>query len=146
MTVPTDRAEDAAAESPVLRHVTLSARDLPRSLAFYDAALGALGLVRHAEFGDEEEGDQAEIEAVAYCRPAGEPALWVVAGPEDTRGAHLALSAQCAAAVDAFYRAALAHGGSTRQAPRRWEIFRAGHYGAQVADPAGNVIEADSPE
>jgi catechol 2,3-dioxygenase-like lactoylglutathione lyase family enzyme len=130
----------------VLRHVTLSARDLPRSLAFYDATLGALGLVRYAEFGDEEEGAQAEIEAVAYCRPAAEPVLWVVAGPGDTCGVHLALSADGTEDVDAFYQAALAHGGSARQAPRRWEVFRAGYYGAQVADPAGNLVEAVSRE
>jgi catechol 2,3-dioxygenase-like lactoylglutathione lyase family enzyme len=34
-----------------LDHVTITAADLPASLAFYDAALGALGLTRVVEFG-----------------------------------------------------------------------------------------------
>jgi hypothetical protein len=46
------------------------------------------------------------------------------------------------AQVDAFFAAATRAGGSATQAPRRWEIYRPGYYGALVADPDGNLIEA----
>ena len=48
-----------------LSHVTISASDLDASLAFYTAALAAIGLERVLEFGDEEE-DDAPVEAVAW--------------------------------------------------------------------------------
>jgi catechol 2,3-dioxygenase-like lactoylglutathione lyase family enzyme len=124
-----------------LRHLTLCAGSFDKSLAFYDAALGALGLVRVQEFGDEEE-DDAVLEAAGYGPPDGVPSVWLVAGSEPTRGVHAAFAAASRDAVEAFFTAALATGGTARQAPRRWEIYRAGYFGAVVADPDGNLIEA----
>jgi catechol 2,3-dioxygenase-like lactoylglutathione lyase family enzyme len=129
-----------------LRHVTITGIDLAASLAFYDAILAELGLQRFAEYGDEEEPDDSHVEAVGYGMPGEDAVLWVVAGSDQTQGLHIALSAGSPARVDAFFRSGLTHGGSARQAPRRWEIFRTGYYGAQLTDPAGNVIEAISQE
>jgi catechol 2,3-dioxygenase-like lactoylglutathione lyase family enzyme len=129
-----------------LRHVTITRTDLPSSLAFYDATLAELGLQRFAEYSDEEEPDDADVEAVGYGIPGDDAVLWVVAGSPETRGVHIALTAGSPARVDAFFRTGVMHGGSARQAPRRWEIFRTGYYGAQLTDPADNVIEAVSPE
>ena len=127
---------------PALRHVTLSAAAFDRGLAFYDAALGALGLVRAQEFGDEEE-DAAPLEAAGYGKTADTaPMLWLVSGAEPSRGAHVAFTAASRADMDAFFAAALRAGGSVHQAPRRWEISRPGYYGALVADPDGNLVEA----
>jgi catechol 2,3-dioxygenase-like lactoylglutathione lyase family enzyme len=124
-----------------LRHITLCASSFEASLAFYDAALGALGLVRAQEYGDEEE-DDAVVEAAGFGRPDEPPSFWLVTGSQPTRGAHAAFAASSRAAVDAFFAAALATGGTPRQAPRRWEIYRPGYFGAVVADPDGNLIEA----
>ena len=129
-----------------LRHVTITGIDLAASLAFYDAILAELGLQRFAEYRDEEEPDDSDVEAVGYGMPGEDAVLWVVAGSAQTRGLHIALSAGSPSRVDAFFRSGLTHGGSARQAPRRWEIFRTGYYGAQLTDPAGNVIEAISRE
>jgi catechol 2,3-dioxygenase-like lactoylglutathione lyase family enzyme len=129
-----------------LRHVTITGIDLAASLGFYDAILAELGLQRFAEYGDEEEPDDSDVEAVGYGMPGEDAVLWVVAGSAQTQGLHIALSAGSPARVDAFFRSGLTHGGSARQAPRRWEIFRTGYYGAQLTDPAGNVIEAISRE
>lgn len=142
MIVPAGETGAAAA----LRHVTLVASDLVASMAFYDAALGVLGLSRLLEFGDEEEEDSDELEALGYGTPEGPAVLWLVGGEDATRSAHLAFAVPRRADVDAFFDAALAHGGSTRQAPRRWEIYRPGYYGAIVADPDGNLIEALTDE
>ena len=129
-----------------LRHVTITGIDLGASLAFYDAILAELGLQRFAEYRDEEEPDDSDVEAVGYGMPGEDAVLWVVAGSAQTQGLHIALSAGSPARVDAFFRSGLTHGGSARQAPRRWEIFRTGYYVAQLTDPAGNVIEAISRE
>jgi catechol 2,3-dioxygenase-like lactoylglutathione lyase family enzyme len=129
--------------SPALRHVTLTVADLAHSLAFYDAALQPLGLQRQAQYADEEE-DPADVplKAVAFGATGDEPVLWLVVGSPPTAAVHLAFACPSRTAVEAFYAAALANGGASRQAPRRWEIYRPGYYGAIVADPAGNLVEA----
>ena len=126
---------------PGLRHITVCASSFDASLAFYDAALGALGLGRVQEFGDEEEEDAA-LEAAGYGRPDEAPSFWLVTGVEPTRAVHAAFVAASRADVEVFFTAALEAGGAARQAPRRWEIYRSGYFGAVVADPDGNLVEA----
>jgi catechol 2,3-dioxygenase-like lactoylglutathione lyase family enzyme len=129
----------------VLDHVTVTAGDLTRSLAFYDAALSALGFVRVAELVDEEE-DDADLEAVGYG-PAGQSAqLWLVRGATPTTGLHLQLRAHTRAAVEAFYARAVAAGGAAHATPRRWPIYRRGEFNAIVRDPDGNLVEVAGPE
>jgi catechol 2,3-dioxygenase-like lactoylglutathione lyase family enzyme len=130
--------------SASLDHVTITACDLAASLAFYDAALGALGMHRVVELVDEEE-DEAATEAVAYG-PGDSALLWLVAGRAPTSGAHVSLRAGSAAQVEAFHAAALAHGGASHDAPRRWAIYRRGQFNAIVRDPDGNLVEAVAAE
>jgi catechol 2,3-dioxygenase-like lactoylglutathione lyase family enzyme len=132
-------------EPPVLDHVSITASDFAASLVFYDATLGALGLVRAAEFGDEEEND-ADLEAAGWGSPGSEPVVWLIVGPAPTTAAHLSLRADTKADVDAFFAAALANGGQPHDQPRRWAIYRRGEYRAVVADPDSNLLEAVGPE
>lgn len=127
--------------TPGLRHVTVTASDFAASLAFYDAALRPLGLERVQEFGDEEE-DEPVTEAAGYGPAEGVAVFWLVSGGQPTTGVHVAFAAAARAAVEAFFAAAVAAGGVSRLAPRRWEIYRPGYYGAVVADPDGNLVEA----
>lgn len=123
-----------------LDHVTLTASEFAASVAFYDAALGALGLHRIVELGDEEQENPA-LEAAAWGM--GEDAVvWLVSGARPTRGMHLCLRAGSIELVTAFHRAAVAAGGRSHDAPRRWAIFRDGRFNAMVLDPDGNLIEA----
>jgi catechol 2,3-dioxygenase-like lactoylglutathione lyase family enzyme len=128
-----------------LDHTTIGTIDFAASLSFYDAALGALGLVRVAEYGDEEE-EQADVEAAGWGDPGGPALVWLVAAAEPTRGAHLSLRVQSRAEVEAFHAAAVDAGGRSHDAPRRWAIFRRGEFNAVVSDPGGNRIEASCPE
>lgn len=128
-----------------LDHVTVVAADFAASLAFYDAALAELGLIRAAEFGDEEEPDAA-VEAAGWGTPDGHPMLWVVAGSTPTRGAHISLRAETRESVEMFYTAALQAGGTGHDAPRRWPIYRRGEFNAVVLDPDGNTVEAIAAE
>jgi catechol 2,3-dioxygenase-like lactoylglutathione lyase family enzyme len=128
-----------------LDHVTVSATDFGASLAFYDAALGALGLVRLDELVDEEE-DEPEVEAAAWGQPGGTGIVWLVRTEIPTTGLHLRLSADSRAQVETFHDVAVRSGGSTRSAPRRWALYRRGEFNATVADPDGNLIEAVAAE
>ena len=129
----------------MLAQVTVTASDFPASLAFYDAVLGALGLVRLAELVDEEE-DDGPLEAVGWGEPDTAPVLWLTGAHAPTSGLHLRLAAASRAQVEAFHRAGLATGGVSHSAPRRWALYRRGEFGASLTDPDGNVLEAVAPE
>jgi catechol 2,3-dioxygenase-like lactoylglutathione lyase family enzyme len=128
-----------------LQQVTITATDFDAAARFYDASLGALGLVRTVELVDEEEED-ADVEAIGWGTGEGPATLWVVRGRVATSGVHLRLAAPSSEVVRRFHEAALASGGSSHDAPRRWAIYRRGEYNATVRDPDGNLIEAVSAE
>ena len=125
--------------------VTITAADFEASLAFYDAALAALGLVRITELVDEEEEDP-EVEAVAWGPPDGTAVLWLVTGSRPTAGLHLRFRADSRVDVETFFSAGIQNGGTEHGAPRRWTLYRRGEFNAIVRDPAGNLIEAVSAE
>lgn len=132
---------------PVLDHVTLTVKrpDFAAGVAFYDAALGALGLVRVAELVDEEE-DAPALEAVGWGVDCGPGLIWLVTGTPATSGAHTRLRADSRAQVETFHAAAVRAGGTEHAAPRRWTLYRRGEFNAIVADPAGNLLEAVAAE
>ena len=129
----------------MLDHVTVCASDFATSLTFYDAVLGALGLSRVYELGDEEE-DEPGVEVAAFGGDGDLAQVWLVGGSTTTRGVHLAFRAATRSVVEAFHEAALAAGGTSHDAPRRWPIYRTGDFNAIVADPDGNLIEAVATE
>jgi catechol 2,3-dioxygenase-like lactoylglutathione lyase family enzyme len=131
-----------------LDSITVTAVDFAAALAFYDAALGALGLVRVTELVDEEE-DDAEVEAVAWGSAHGTDGsgvVWLVSGSADTTGLHVRFRADSRAQVETFHETGVANGGATFASPRRWVLYRRGEFNAIVADPAGNLIEAVAAE
>lgn len=129
----------------MLDSLTVTAPDFAGTVAFYDAALGALGLLRVDELVDEEE-DEAALEAVGWGPADGASQLWVVAGSAATSGLHIRLRADSRGQVETFHRAAVAAGAETFAAPRRWPIYRRGEFNAIVRDPLGNLVEAVAPE
>lgn len=127
----------------MLLYITIGSNDLPRAGRFYDAALLPLGFVRRKE-DDVEIGYAAQDDS--RCR------LWVVT-PHDRQpatrgnGSMVALQAESRAAVDEFYRAALAAGGTDEGGPGL-RPFHAHFYAAYVRDPDGNKLSAvcEKPE
>lgn len=121
----------------MLLYVTIGTNDLERARIFYDAALAPLGLKRRKQ-DDVEIGYGAENDT--RCR------LWVVT-PYDQNaatignGSMVALDAESRADVDAFYKAALAHGGTDEGAPGL-RPFHENFYAAYVRDPDGNKLSA----
>jgi catechol 2,3-dioxygenase-like lactoylglutathione lyase family enzyme len=122
-------------------HVTLGSNDLPRSRAFYDAALAPLGLVRLRDDGDEasgygREGDEQERLPVWILKPFdGRPAV-------PGNGIHVAFLARSREAVDAFWAAAMKTGGSDEGKPGLRPHYHANYYAAYVRDPDGNKLQA----
>ncbi|MFT2211052.1 VOC family protein [Rhizobium giardinii] len=121
----------------MLLYVTIGSNNLERAQVFYDAALAPLGLKRRKQ-DDVEIGYGAENDS--RCR------LWVVT-PHDRNaatignGSMVALDAESRADVDAFYKAALAHGGTDEGAPGL-RPFHENFYAAYVRDPDGNKLSA----
>jgi catechol 2,3-dioxygenase-like lactoylglutathione lyase family enzyme len=118
----------------MIDHVSIAVRDLGRATEFYEAALGVLGLAklavrpntvgfgkRYPEFWLNRRSDLAPISAGS--------------------GAHVCLRARGVAAVDAFFAAALAAGGSADGEPGLRPEHGEGYYAAFIGDPDGNRIE-----
>ena len=115
----------------LIDHIQLVVRDLSASKAFYAAIFDVLNVPMGGAgdgffWADELFVSTAESEA----------AQGILTGRH-----HLAFQAQDQAMVDAFYNAALVHGGKDNGAPGE-RPYHPGYYAAFVLDPDGNNIEA----
>lgn len=115
----------------LIDHLQLVVRDLDASHRFYEAVLGVLGVPMGGRGDDWFWADELFISSADS--QAAQGAL--------TGRSHFAFQARDRATVDAFHRAALAHGGSDNGAPGE-RPYHPGYYAAFVLDPDGNNIEA----
>ena len=115
----------------LIDHIGLVVRDLAASKDFYRAVFGVLRI----PMGGSDESNFWADELFVSTRDSE-----AVQG-ELTGRHHLAFQAQDRAMVDAFHRAALAHGGRDNGAPGE-RPYHPGYYAAFVLDPDGNNIEA----
>lgn len=121
----------------MLDHAGFPVSDYARSKAFYLQALAPLGYALVMEV------QQHENDAPAAGFGAnGKPDLWIGGEGGLQRPIHIAIAAQDRAAVDAFYRAALAAGGKDNGAPGLRPHYHPNYYAAFVLDPDGHNIEA----
>lgn len=122
----------------MIDHTGIGVADVARSAAFYDAALGALGMRRVIQLPAADGGD-----AVGYG--VGYPVFWIDRFHPHGVKQHTAFSARNRAQVDAFHAAALNAGGTDNGAPGLRDTstgYPPGYYAAFVLDPDGNNIEA----
>ena len=116
----------------MLDHVGFQCADLAASADFYDAVLAPLGARRMLDF------------KVAIGYGTDKPDFWI--GEFDSgagfRESHIAFAAPDRAAVDAFFRAAVAAGAEVLHEPRVHPEYHEHYYGAFVRDPDGNNVEA----
>lgn len=114
----------------MFNHVTVGSNDLARSRAFFDAALGPLGMICAASEN--------------RLRYTGDGTVLVVLRPNDGNaatfgnGVTIGIRAATPEAVDAFYAGGMAHGGTCEGPPgvRPGSPFR--NYVAYMRDPEGN--------
>lgn len=116
----------------MIDHVTAKVGDFEQGKNFYSRALAPLGYSLKAEFPG----------AAGFgASDGGVPDFWI--GTNEERGAtHIAFSARDRAAVDAFFEAATAAGGTDNGAPGIRPHYHENYYAAFVHDADGNNIEA----
>jgi catechol 2,3-dioxygenase-like lactoylglutathione lyase family enzyme len=120
--------------------------DLARATEFYRTALAPLGYGIVMQVSAEETGHGGPVGFGAPGKAAdfqsGKPSVWIGEGERLPGPIHVAFVAPSRAAVDAFYRAALAAGGKDNGPPGLRPHYHANYYGASVLDLDGNNIEA----
>jgi catechol 2,3-dioxygenase-like lactoylglutathione lyase family enzyme len=122
----------------VIDHTGIGVTDVRRAAAFYDAALGALGLRRVIQLPE-----RGGLDAVGYGLDY--PVFWIDRFHPPAARQHTAFSAKTRAEVDSFHAAALHAGGTDNGAPGLRDPSRGyprGYYAAFVRDPDGNNVEA----
>jgi catechol 2,3-dioxygenase-like lactoylglutathione lyase family enzyme len=122
-------------------HVSVGVRDVAKAQAFYDPVLAPCGMNAIMPIVI-----VGQVMGVGYGESAF-PVFWI--GLPFNRehatvgnGVHICFTAPSRAAVDEFYRAALAAGGSDDGPPGLRPHYHANYYGAFVRDLDGNKIEA----
>lgn len=128
----------------MIDHTGIDVSDPKRSREFYEAALAPLGYAVLMEIPKEHTGGVV----VLGFGVAPKPDFWLHEGTPQTPRVHIAFRADNRAQVDAFYRAAIAAGGTDNGPPGERPHYHANYYGAFVHDPDGHNIEAvcHSPE
>ena len=119
----------------MLDHVSIGVRDLAKTKAFYDAALGALGY----------RCLRAEADLLGYGADAVQ--FWISPSaqpvpPDMQSGLHFCFTAPTRAHVDDFHSKAVAAGGRDNGAPGIRAEYRSDYYAAFVIAPDGYRIEA----
>jgi len=128
---------------PVLHHISFAVSDILRSAAFYDATLAPMGFVRVWTHATEDGFKEA---AAGYGRPGNDDEFAIrqrahgLVVPGD--GFHLAFRAPSRESVEAFYRAAVEHGGSDNGGVGVHPEYGLNYFAAFVFDPDGHRIEA----
>jgi catechol 2,3-dioxygenase-like lactoylglutathione lyase family enzyme len=130
----------------MIDHLGLPVSDLARATEFYRTALEPLGYGVVMQVSAAETGHGGAVGFGAPGKAAdfqsGKPSFWMGEGERLPGHIHVAFVAPSRAAVDAFYRAALAAGGKDNGPPGLRPHYHANYYGAFVLDLDGNNIEA----
>ena len=116
----------------MIDHTGIGVANVEHSAAFYDAALGALGLQRVKRLLS---GQQ--LDGIGYGSDF--PVFWIDRFHPHSVRQHIAFAARSRAEVDAFYAAALEAGATDNGAPG---LRQQRYYAAFVLDPDANNIEA----
>ena len=117
-------------------HVTLGTNDWDLAKPFWEAVSGALGLPMLFQYdGGAAYGTMTGEKIFIGAAFDGKPAT-------SGNGTHVAFLAKDRATVDAFYVAALAHGGRDEGLPGLRPHYHPNYYGAYVRDPDGNKLQA----
>lgn len=115
----------------LIDHIQLVVRDLAASRRFYTAVLDSLGIPIGGSDDSYFWADELFVSTADSIAAQGHL----------TGRHHLAFQAASRAAVDAFHKAALTHGGRDNGGPGE-RPYHPGYYAAFVLDPDGNNIEA----
>jgi catechol 2,3-dioxygenase-like lactoylglutathione lyase family enzyme len=122
----------------MLDHVSITVTNIGAAEKFYDAIMSALGVpkVRKSEvrlgYGERCDGDHPDRNYLS---------IKVGGQPDNASARHWCFKAPNRAAVDAFWKAGLANGGTDNGPPGIRE-YHTSYYAAFLIDPTGNRVEA----
>jgi catechol 2,3-dioxygenase-like lactoylglutathione lyase family enzyme len=122
----------------MIDHTGIGVANVARAAAFYDAALGALGLRRVVQMPENSGSD-----GVGYGMDY--PIFWIDRFHPHGMKQHTAFAAKKRGDVDAFHAAAIKAGGIDNGPPGLRDTaagYPKGYYAAFVIDPDGNNMEA----
>lgn len=122
-------------------HLSIGVTDLAQSLSFYDAALEPLGIRQMFAMSDRGIAAYVGADQISfwlYSKDSEQQPLSELPSPPRF---HLAFRAANRAAVDAFYAAAIAQGGTDEGAPGIRAHYHPNYYAAYIRDPNGYKIE-----
>ncbi len=119
----------------ILHHVSIGTTDWDKAVAFYDAVMPTIGAEKKMSFPG----------AAAYGKAF--PEFWVQrplnGQPHSVaNGGHFAFIAESREAVQAFYEAAIAAGGTSDGEPGPRPDYGPDYYGCYVYDLDGHKLEA----
>jgi catechol 2,3-dioxygenase-like lactoylglutathione lyase family enzyme len=123
----------------MLDHVSITVADFATAETFYDAIMAAIGVPKVGRdegwlgYGERCDGDHPERSYVSV-RPGPRP--------ETSHGRHWCFKAPSRVAVDDFWRAGLANGGTDDGPPGFRKEYHPTYYAAFLIDPGGNRVEA----
>jgi catechol 2,3-dioxygenase-like lactoylglutathione lyase family enzyme len=121
----------------MILYITIGTNDLARATRFYEPVMATLGL----------DLARREADEIGFMEPGDTRCRFWVTQPYDKapatvgNGSMPAFVAATRGAVDAFHKAALAHGGTDEGAPGL-RPYGASFYAAYVRDPDGNKLSA----
>ena len=121
----------------MIDHMGLNVSDPAKSRRFYESALAPLGYKVMMELPKEITGGRS----VLGLGVPPKPDFWVAEGTPNEPRLHVAFTASSREQVDAFYKAALAAGGTDNGPPGPRPHYHENYYGAFVLDPDGHNIE-----
>lgn len=123
-------------------HLSLGISNLSRSLTFYDAALKPLGISQMFAMSDRGIAAYSGSGGVTFWLYDRDNSQVTLSGLSNPPRFHLAFKAETRTAVDAFYQAAIANGGTDEGAPGIRTQYHPNYYAAYVFDPDGYKLEA----
>jgi catechol 2,3-dioxygenase-like lactoylglutathione lyase family enzyme len=125
----------------MIDHLSIKVSDYEQSKNFYVRALGPLGYSVIMELS-QEQIPHLPSPKICGLGEQGKPDFWLAGADKPSTPQHLAFRAETRAAVDAFYKAALAAGAKPNGEPGLRPQYHSAYYGAFVIDLNGNNIEA----
>lgn len=122
----------------MIDHTGVSVSDFKLSKAFYEKALASIGYALIMELPASVTGG---TDVAGFGEPP-KPDFWIASGSPNKPPIHIAFRVSSRAKVDAFYKAAMAAGGTDNGPPGLRPHYHPNYYGAFVRDPDGHNIEA----
>lgn len=122
----------------MIDHTGVVVSDFEKSKAFYEKALAPIGYALIMALPASVTG---HVDVAGFGEPP-KPDFWISNGAPNKPPIHIAFRAPSRAKVDAFYKAAIAAGGTDNGPPGLRPHYHPNYYGAFVLDPDGHNIEA----